>query len=120
MNASLLDVSSRGRCSVPVPNLEFWEISGDQSACGFIIAAYLCLRQESMSVTALSRLLEAVANCIRHSTAMSTILATELFQARLEAAIVTSKLLLENSSCELRNAPINAKMLLDNKIREVT
>ena len=50
---------------------------------------------------------------------MSTILATELFQARRDAAIATSKLLLENFSCKLRNAPINAKSLFDNKIKEV-
>ena len=71
----------------------------------FSSAAYLCLQQESMSVTALSVLLEAVAKSIRHKTAMLTVLAT-------------SKLLLENSSYELRNAPINAKTLFD-KIKEV-
>ena len=73
-----------------------------------------------MSVTAVSRLLEAVAKSIRHSTAMSTILTTELFQARRYAAIATSKLLLEkNAGYKLRNAPINAKTLFDNKIKEV-
>ena len=72
-----------------------------------------------MSVTALSRLLEAVAKSIQHSTAMSTILATELFQARHDAAIATSKLLLENSGYKPRNAPINTKTLFDNKIKEV-
>ena len=50
---------------------------------------------------------------------MSTILATELFQARCDAAIATSKLLLENSHYNLRNAPINAKLLFGNKIKEV-
>ena len=39
---------------------------------------------------------------------MSTILATELYQARRDAALATSKLLLGNSSHELRNAPINS------------
>ena len=85
----------------------------------FSSTAYLCLQQESMSVTVLSRLLEAVAKSIRHSIAMSTILATELFKARHDAAIATSKLLLENSGYELWNAPINAKTLFDNKIKEV-
>ena len=56
----------------------------------FSSAAYLCIQQESMSVTALSRLLEAVTKSIRHLTAMSTILATELFQARRDAATTTS------------------------------
>ena len=49
---------------------------------------------------------------------MSTILATELFQARRDATIATSKLL-ENSDYKLRNVPINAKSLLGNKIKEV-
>ena len=75
----------------------------------FSSAAYLCLQNESMAVAALSRLLEAVAKFIRHSVAMSTILAMELFQARRDATIATSKLLLENTDHELRNAPINAR-----------
>ena len=54
-----------------------------------------------MSVQALSRLLEAVAKSIKHSTAMSTILATEIFQARRDAVVDMSKLLLENSSCTM-------------------
>ena len=120
--ASLLDISSRGRCSVPVKNIAFWEKRAHKltaiylHADLFSSAAYLCLQQESMSVTALSRLLEPVAKSIRHAT---TILAKEPFQARREAAIATSKLLLENSYYELRNAPINAKSLFDNKIKEV-
>ena len=110
--------------SVLAKNLEVWEkslqISGVNSHADlFSSAAYLCLQQESISVTALSRLLEAVAKSIKHAMAMSTILATELFQARWDATLATSKLLLENSSYELRNAPINAKSLFDNKIKEV-
>ena len=50
---------------------------------------------------------------------MSTILATEIFQARRDAVVATSKLLLENSNYELCNAPINSNTLFDNKIKEV-
>ena len=50
---------------------------------------------------------------------MSTILATELLQARRDAATATSKLLWENSGYELRNTPINAKSLFNNKPKEV-
>ena len=56
-----------------------------------------------MSVAALSRLLEAVAKSIKHATAMSTLLTAEIFQARWNAALASSKLLLDNSSFELRN-----------------
>ena len=72
-----------------------------------------------MSVAALSRLLEAVAKSIKHATAMSTLLTTELFQARREAALASSKLLLDNSTYELRNAPINSKSLFDGRIKEI-
>ena len=124
-DTSLLDLSNKGRCSGLAKNLEVWE----KKACKLVAinshvdlfssAAYLCLQQESMSVMALSRFLEAVAKSIKHATAMSTILATELFQTRRDAALSASKLLLKNSSYELRNALIHAKSLFDNKIKEV-
>ena len=94
------------------------QISGDQFACRFVLFSSLCL-QETMTVPALSRLLETVAKSTRHATAMSTILARELCQARCDAAIATSKLLLENSGYKLRNDRINAKSLFDNKIKKV-
>ena len=72
-----------------------------------------------MSVSALSRLLEAVAKSIKHATATSTILALELFQARRDAAISSSELLLVHSSHELRNAPIYSQQLFDSKVKEV-
>ena len=72
-----------------------------------------------MSVNILSRLLEAVAKSIKHATAMSTILAIELIQAWRDAATALSRLLLDNSSHELRNAPIKSQQLFENKINEV-
>ena len=50
---------------------------------------------------------------------MSTILATENFQTRCDAVLVTSKILLDNSNHELQNAPINSKTLFGNKMKEV-
>ena len=85
----------------------------------FSSAAYLCMQQQTMSVPALSRLLEAVAKSIKHATAMSTILAMEIFQTRRDAVLAMSKLLLENSNYELQNAPINSKTLFGNKIKQV-
>ena len=95
--------SNKGRASVPIKNLEACEkkaklIAIDSHADLFSSAAYLCLQQESMSVTALSRLLEAVAKSIKHSTAMSTIFTTQIFQARCAAALASPKLHLDNSS----------------------
>ena len=72
-----------------------------------------------MSVAPLSRLLEAVAKFIKHATAMSAILTTEIFQARRDAALASTKLLLNNSTYELRNSPINSKTLFDGRIKEI-
>ena len=65
-DSSLLDQSNKGRDSVPIKNLEAWEkkarklIAINSHADLFSSAAFLCLQQQSMSVTALSRLLEAI------------------------------------------------------------
>ena len=119
-DASLLDISNKGRASIPLKNLEAWErkarklVSINSHADLFSSAAFLSLQQESMSVAALSRLLEAVAKSIKHATAMSTLLTTALFQARRDAALASS-----NSTYELRNAPINLKSLFDGRIKEI-
>ena len=76
--------------------------------CSLLLPTYVSNKSPCQSQLCLV----SVAKSIRHSTAMSTILATELFQARHDAAIATSKLLLENSGYELRNAAINAKTLI--------
>ena len=121
----LLDLSNKGRASVQIKNLEAWEkkarklIAINSHADLFSSAAFLCQQQQSMSVTTLSRLLEAIAKSIKHTTAMSTILTTEIFQARRDAALASLKLLLDNSAYELQNAPINSKTLFAGKIKEV-
>ena len=123
--ASQLDMSSKGRYFIPVRNLELWKkkacklVAVNSHADLFPSAACLCLQQESMSVSALSRLLEAVAKSVKHATAMSTILARELFQARHDTAMAILKLLSDYSSHELRNTPINSRLMFDNKIKEV-
>ena len=61
-----------------------------------------------MSVPALSRLIETVGKSIKHLTAMSTSLATEILQARRDAMLATSKFLLDISNHELPNAPFNS------------
>ena len=64
-------------------------------------------------------LLEAMAKAMKHATAMSTILALELFQAQGDAAIASSKIILDHSSHALRNATINFQLLFDKKITGV-
>ena len=62
-------------------------VAVDSHADLFASAAYQCLHQESMSVNALSRLLEAMSKSIKHATTLSTILAIELLYARRDSAI---------------------------------
>ena len=123
-DASVLDLYIKGKCTIPMRNIEIWERRAhklttiNSHADLFSSAAYLCMQQQTMSVPAPSRL-QAVAKSIKHATAMSTMLAMEIFQARRDAVLATSKILLDNSNHELRNAPINSTTLFGNKIREV-
>ena len=120
-----MDLSRKGKCSIPTKNIEIWEkrtrklIAINLHADLFSSAAYLRMQQQTMSVPALSRLLEAVAKSIKHATAMSMILTTEIFQARHDVVLAMSKNLLDSSNHKLRNVPINSKTLFGNKIREV-
>ena len=47
------------------------------------------------------------------------LLAIELFQARRDAAVASSKFLMDHSSHELRDAPTNSQQLFDNKVKEI-
>ena len=120
-----MDLSNKGKCSIPMKNIEIWEkrahklIAINSHADLFSSAAYLCMQQQTISAPALSRLLEAIAKSIKHATAVSVILATEIFQARRDAVLATSKILLVNSNHELWNVPINSTTLFGNKIKEV-
>ena len=102
-DASQLDMSSRGKYSIPIKNMEIWEkrvrnlVAINSHADLFSSAAYLCLQKESMSINVLSRLMEVVAKSIKHATTMLTILVIELFQARHDTAITLSKLLFDHS-----------------------
>ena len=49
--------------------------------------------------------------------ARSTILATEILQARRDAVMATFKILLDISNQELRNVPINSKLYFITKFR---
>ena len=92
-------MSSRDKYSIPIKNMDIWEkiarnlVAINSHADLFSSAANQCLQQEFMSVSALSRLLKAVAKSTRHATVVSAILAIQLFQARRDAAIASSKVL---------------------------
>ena len=66
--------------------METWEkragslVAVNSHADLFSSVAYQCLHEEFMSVSALSRLLEAIAKSVRDATALATILAVESLQ----------------------------------------
>ena len=75
-DASMLDLSSKGKCTIPMRNLEIWEkracklVAINSHGDLFSSAAYLCMQQQTMSAPALSRLLKAVAKSVKHATAI--------------------------------------------------
>ena len=105
--ASLLELSGKGKCSIPMKNIEIWEKRARN-----LIAI-------NLHADLFSSASEAVAKSIKHARAMSTILATEIFQGRRNALLATSQLLLDNFNHELWNAPINSKTIFGSKIKEV-
>ena len=66
-DASVLDLSNKGKCTILMRNLEIWKkracklVAINSHVDLFSSAAYLCMQQKTMSAPALSRLLEAVA-----------------------------------------------------------
>ena len=103
-DSSQIDISCSGRYAVLIKNMKVWGktahslVAINSHADLFSSAAYQCLQQESVSVSVLSRLFEAVAKSDKHATAMSNTLAIQLFQARHDAAIVSFKILFDHSS----------------------
>ena len=107
-DASLLDISSRGRCSVSQKsrNLgkESLQISGDQFAHGFVLSSSLFMSPTSIHVSHCP--VQTLGGCGEiHQSYDSNV---NYFGHRAISATATSELLLENSSYELRNAPFNA------------
>ena len=72
-DASLLDLSTSGSHSLPVKNLEVFErqarnlVSVNSHADLFATAGFQYLSSETMDTAMLTRFLEALARCLRHS-----------------------------------------------------
>ena len=67
----------------------------------------------------LRRLVEALVNCLKHSTNLSVLMAVELMFARRELAISGSKILTDASKDSLRSVPFSADSLFGGKISEI-
>ena len=124
-DASQFDISSRARYSFIFKNMEIWEkrarnlVAINSHADLFSLAVYQCLHQESMSVNALSRILEAVAKSIKACYSHVYYIGHRIISDRHNAAITSPKILMDHSSQELRNALINSQQLFDSKVKEV-
>ena len=98
-DASKLDLSSMGSISVTSKFLESMEhqarhvISINSYADLFATSAFSAMQSDDMDTNMLCRLVEALVNCLKHSTNLSVLMAVELTLARRELAISGSKIL---------------------------
>ena len=87
-DASKLDLSSTGSISVTSKFLESMErqarhvISINSYADLFATSAFSAMQSDDMDTNMLRRLVEALVNCLKHSTNLSVLMAVELMLAR--------------------------------------
>ena len=100
-DASVLDLSVPNQIGITSSIMEMLEnrsrniVSINSYADLFAAAAFNCLSSESMDTNILSKLLESLVNCIKHSTSLAVVMATELLVSRKEAAINSSRFCLK-------------------------
>ena len=124
-DASKLDLSSTGSIRVTSKFLESMErqarhvISINSYADLFATSAFSAMQSDDMDTNMLCRLVEALVNCLKHSTNLSVLMAVELMLARRELAISGSKILTDASKDSLRSVPFSADSLFGGKISEI-
>ena len=82
-------------------------------------AAYQSLSSIKMDSAILNGFLQALAKSLRHSVALSVLLAAELQQIRRDAVISTSKILTDTSKDILRKIPLVSATLFGGKIKDI-
>lgn len=124
-DASKLDLSTTGSINVSSKFLESMErqarnvISINSYADLFATSAFSAMQSDDMDTNMLRRLVEALVNCLKHSTNLSVLMAVELMLARRELAISGSKILTESSKDSLRSVPFSVNSLFGGKISEI-
>ena len=124
-DALKLDLSSTGSINVTSKFLESMEcqarhiISINLYADLFATAAFIVMQSVDMDTNMLRRLVEALVNCLKHSTNLLVLLAVELMLARRELAISGCKILTDASKDSLRSVPFSADSLFGGKISEI-
>ncbi|MBV2113342.1 MAG: hypothetical protein KUF82_20515 [Candidatus Thiodiazotropha sp. (ex Ctena orbiculata)] len=124
-DASKLDLSTSGSINITAKFLESMErqarnvISINSYADLFATAAFSSMQSDDMDTNMLRRLVEALVNCLKHSTNLSFLMAVELMLARRELAISGSKVLTEASKDSLRSIPFSVTSLFGGKISDI-
>ena len=124
-DASLLDLYSSGNTNIPIKSLETMErqarnmVTINSYADLFAAASVKSLESDDLDALLLKRMLNTLVNCIKHSTSMAVILAVELLQARREAAIEKSKILIDASKDKLRSVSISAESMFGGQVTEI-
>ena len=94
-------------------------ISINSNADLFATYAFSAMQSDDMDTNMLRRSVEALVNCLKHSTNLSVLMAVELMLARREIAISGSKILTDASKDSLRSVPFSADSLFGGKISEI-
>lgn len=124
-DASLLDLSSTGNASIPIKTLDTMErqvrnmVTINSYADIFAAASVKSLQSDDLDANLLKRMLSSLVNCLKHSSSMAVVLATELLQTRREAAIEKSKILTDTAKDKLRSVPISAEALFGGQVAEI-
>ncbi|MEW8547330.1 MAG: hypothetical protein AB2693_27800 [Candidatus Thiodiazotropha sp.] len=124
-DASLLDLSSSGNASIPLKTLDTMErqvrnmITINSYADIFAAASVKSLQSDDLDANLLKRMLSSLVNCLKHSSSMAVVLATELLQSRREAAIEKSKILTDTAKDKLRSIPISTETLFGGQVAEI-
>ena len=124
-DANKLNLSLSGSCQIPTKNLENYEkqlrelLRVLSHSDIFSVAAFKCLQQETPNPNMLSMILESLSMAIKHSVSLASILTIQVQQARRDAAIHSSKILLDQAKDDLRNIPFANDTLFGGRINDI-
>ena len=124
--ANRVGMTSGKDIRVPVSYLESTEKLARQavtvaSHCDlFLAAADSALEQENFNVASLKNLLLAASRTARHSCGLGVAISANTLHWRRNAALSTSRILLQSSKDSLRAAPLNSDTLFGNLVSEIS
>lgn len=124
-DASILDLAVPSQINTSSKFLETMEnrarniVSINSYSDLFAAAAFSSLGSENMDTMVLSKLLESLVNCVKHSTNLAVVMATELMVSRREAAINNSKILSQSAIDSLRKVSLMSNTLFGGQVATI-